>query len=107
MFTNSSSNKSYNTAFWKYIIHQLETLFPAPRDYREVMPEPDPEDYYSDKLNEFLKRIKKYHKQVYTPKWDAIKESELKEAKGLLQVDDKKEGIDETLASIVAMDNFV
>jgi hypothetical protein len=78
-------------AFWKYIVHQLETEFPSPRDYREIVPEPKPEDYYPDKINESLKYIAKYTKQVYTPKWEEIKESELKEVKGLLQVDDKKD----------------
>ena len=88
-------------AFWKYIVHQLETEFPGPRDYREIVPEPDPEDYYPDKLNEFLEYIATYTKQVYTPKWEQIKESDLKDVKGLLQVDDKKDEIDESLRPIV------
>jgi hypothetical protein len=50
---------------------------------------------------QFLKRIAKYTKQVYTPKWQEIKESQLKEVKGLLQVDDKKDEIDESLRHIV------
>jgi hypothetical protein len=87
--------------FWKYIVHLLETEFPAPRDYREIVPEPKPEDYYPDKINEILKRIAKCVKQVYTPKWKEIKESQLKEVKGLLQVDDKKGEIDESLRHIV------
>jgi hypothetical protein len=87
--------------FWKYIVHLLETEFPAPRDYREIVPEPKPEDYYPDKINEILKRIAKCVKQVYTPKWKEIKESQLKEVKGLLQVDSKKGEIDESLRHIV------
>ena len=66
-------------AFWKYIVHQLETEFPGPRDYREIVPEPEPEDYYPDKLNELLEYIATYTKQVYTPKWEQIKESDLKD----------------------------
>ena len=92
-------------AFWKYIVHQLETEFPGPRDYREIVPEPEPEDYYPDKINEFLQYLAKYTKQVYTPKWEEIKESELKEVKGLLQVDDKKDEIDESLRPIVQKDD--
>jgi hypothetical protein len=61
--------------FWKYIVHKLETEFPATRDYREIVSEPKPEDYYPDKINESLKYIAKYIKQVYTPKWEEIKES--------------------------------
>ena len=65
------------------------------------MPEPQPEDYYPDEINDFFEYLAKYAKQVYTPKWEEIKESQLKEVKGLLQVDDKKEEIDETLRPIV------
>ena len=88
-------------SFWKYIVYQLETEFPNPRDYREIMPEPEPEDFYPDEVNEFLEYIAEYTKQVYTPKWEEIKESQLKEVKGLLQVDDKKDEIDEILRPIV------
>ena len=65
------------------------------------MPEPQPEDYYSDEINEFLEYIAKYTKQAYTPKWEEIKESELKEVKGLLEVDEKKDEIDESLRRIM------
>ena len=37
----------------------------------------------------------------YTPKWEEIKESQLKEVKGLLHVDSKKDEIDESLRHIV------
>jgi hypothetical protein len=87
--------------FWKYIVHQLKTEFPSPRDYRDIVPEPKPEDYYPDKINKFLEYVAKYAKQVYTPKWEEIKESQLKEVKGLLQVDIKKDEIDESLRHIV------
>jgi hypothetical protein len=88
-------------SFWNYIVHQLETEFPGVRDYREIVPEPEPEDYYPDKVNEFLEYVATYTKQVYTPKWEEIKESQLKEVKGLLQVDDKIDEIDESLRPIV------
>jgi|SRR5919198_3166413 hypothetical protein len=83
------------------MVHKLEKQFPGPRDYREIVPEPEPEDYYPDKINESLEYIAKYVKQVYTPKWEEIKEKQLKEVKGLLQVDDKKDEIDESLRLIV------
>ena len=86
---------------WKYIVHQLETSFPSARDYREIVPEPKPEDYYPHKLNESLEYIAKYTKQIYTPKWEEIKETQLKEVKRLLKVDDKKDEIDEILRHIV------
>jgi hypothetical protein len=62
------------------------------------VPDPEPENYYPDKINEFLEYIATYTKQVYTPMWEEIKESELSEVKVLLQVDDKK---DESLKPIV------
>jgi hypothetical protein len=88
-------------ASWKYIVHRLEAQFPGPRDYREIVPEPKPEDYYPDEINDHLEYIAKCVKQVYTPKWREIKESQLKEVKGLLRVDDKKAEIDESLRHIV------
>jgi hypothetical protein len=88
-------------AFWKYIVYQLETEFPAPRDYREIVPEPEPEDYYSDETNEFLEYLAKIHEQAYTPKWEEIKKSQLKQVNGLLQVDEKKNEIDESLKPMV------
>jgi hypothetical protein len=88
-------------AFWKYIVHQLEKEFPSPRDYSEIVPEPQPEYYYPDKLNESLKFIAKYIKQIYTPKWEEIKEKQLKEVIGLMEVDGKKDEIDESLRDVV------
>ena len=98
---DSIIQKVGSEVFWKYIIHQLEAQFPGPRDYREIVPEPKPEDYYPDEINDHLEYIAKCVKQVYTPKWREIKESQLKEVKGLLQVDDKKDEIDESLRHIV------
>ena len=65
------------------------------------MPTPKADDYYPDEINDFFEYIEKYTKQVFTPKWEEIKESELKQVKGLLQVDDKKEEIDKSLKPIV------
>jgi hypothetical protein len=65
------------------------------------VPEPKPEDYYPDKINYFSEYIAKYTKQVYIPKWEEIRESQLKEVKGLLHVDSKKGEIDESLRHIV------
>src|SRR5438874_13728032 len=64
-------------AFWKYIVDQLKTQFPAPRDYREIVPKPKPEDYYPDEINDLLEYIANYTKQVYTLKWEEINESQL------------------------------
>jgi hypothetical protein len=82
--------------FWKYIVHQLETEFPGTRDYREIVPEPRPEDYYPDKINESLKYIAKHIKQVYTPRWEEIKESQLKEVKGIQKIIAKLEELRES-----------
>ena len=65
------------------------------------MPEPEPEDFYPDEVNWVLDYIADYTKQIYTPKLEEVKESQLKEVKGLLQVDDNKDEIDESLRPIV------
>ena len=98
---DSIIQKVGSEVFWKYIVHQLETEFPAPRDYREIVPEPKPEDYYPDEINDHLEYIAKCVKQVYTSKWEEIRESQLKEVKGLLHIDEKKDEIDESLRHIV------
>jgi disulfide oxidoreductase YuzD len=69
------------------------------------MPTPKADDYYPDEIKDFFGYIEKYTKQVFTPKWEEIKESELKQVKGLLQVDDKKEEIDESLKPIVQVED--
>src|ERR687886_547311 len=94
-------------AFWKYIVHQLETEFPASRDYRDIMPEPKPEDYYPDEINEFNEYLAKIHEQAYTSKWEEIKQSQLKRVNGLLQVDEKKDEVDESLRHIVQEDRGI
>ena len=49
--------------------------------------------------------MQRYYKQAYTPKWEEIKESQLKQVKGLLHVDDKKQEIDEILRPIVQQED--
>ena len=44
-------------AFWEYIVDQLETEFPEPRDYRQIVEEPDPVDYYPDEINEIMNTL--------------------------------------------------
>ncbi|HJT49486.1 MAG TPA: hypothetical protein VJ729_14975 [Nitrososphaeraceae archaeon] len=48
----------------------MQFEFPASRDYRDIMPEPKPEDYYPDEINDHLEYIAKCVKQVYRPKWE-------------------------------------
>lgn len=92
-------------AFWKYIVYQLEKEFPDERDYREIVPEPKPEDYYPDELNQIIDYLSGYTKHSYSSRLDEIKEKELKEVKGLLQVEEKKEEIDKILEPVVAEDD--
>ena len=94
---DSIIQKVGSESFWKYVVHKLETEFPAPRDYREIVPEPKPEDYYPDKINEFLKRIINIPNKSILQSGKRLKNHNLKK----LQVDDKKEEIDESLRHIV------
>ena len=71
------------------------------------MPEPKLEDYYPDKINDHLEYIAKYVKRVYIPKWEEIRESQLKEVKGLLHIDEKKDEINESLRHIVQQDKGI
>jgi len=74
---DSIIQKVGSESFWKYVVHKLETEFPAPRDYREIVPEPKPEDYYPEKIKKFLEYIEKSTIQAYASKLEEIKESEL------------------------------
>lgn len=89
-------------SFWEYIVYQLEIEFPGARDYRKIVPEPEPTNYYPDELNQIINYLEEYTKYTYSEKWEEIKEQELKEVEGLLQVDEKKEDIDEVLKPVVA-----
>ena len=89
-------------AFWEYIVDQLENEFPEPRDYRKIVPEPEPIEYYPDELNQIIDYLRDYTKYSYSEKWNEIKEQELKEVDELLQIEEKREEIDEVLKPIVA-----
>jgi hypothetical protein len=88
-------------AFWKYIVHQLEKEFPGARDYREIVPEPEPTDYYPDELNQIIEYLKDYTEYSYSAEWETIKEEELKEVNELLHVENKMEDIKKVLKPVV------
>ena len=87
--------------FWKYIVHRLDEVFTEPRDYRDVIDEPNPEDYYPDEIIQFSDYIKEFIEYAYSDKWDSIQEDELASVKGLLQTEEKKEFIDNDLQDTV------
>jgi hypothetical protein len=88
--------------FWKYIVHRLELEFPAPRDYSDVVPEPEPENYYPDEVKDLLDYLQDYVKGSYSDEWTTIKKQELTKVNELLQVEEKQEEIHDTLKPIVA-----
>lgn len=89
---------------WKYIVHKLEEVFPEPRDYTNVIDEPDPENYYPDEVNEFLDYLRDRTKIAYSDTWQKIKDQELVNVKGLLQTTYKKEDIDTKIQDVVVRD---
>ena len=89
-------------ALWKYIVHRLEEVFPEPRDYTNVIDEPEPQDYYPDEMIEIMDYLNESVKIAYSDKWKAIQDEELAGVKGLLQTEEKKKDIRDRLQNTVA-----
>ncbi len=89
-------------ALWKYIVHRLEEVFPEPRNYTNVIDEPEPQDYYPDEMTEIIDYLNESVKIAYGDKWKAIRDEELAEVKGLLQTEEKKKDIRDRLQNTVA-----
>jgi hypothetical protein len=88
-------------AFWNYIVHRLNVEFPSKRDCRDIIPEPQSTVYYTDEINLFWDYIEDYTKSVYNNEWRKIKDEELSNVDGLLDVDNKIISNDQRLKSIV------
>jgi len=91
-------------AFWKYLVHQLNVEYSGKRDYRQIVPEPNSRDYYTNGINDFLDYIEDYTESAYHDEWMKIKNEELANVDGLLDVDDKVTSIDHKLKPIVQSD---
>ncbi|MGA9842221.1 MAG: hypothetical protein WBQ25_07890, partial [Nitrososphaeraceae archaeon] len=94
-------------ALWKYIVHRLEEVFPEPRNYTNVIDEPEPQDYYPDEMTEIIDYLNESVKIAYGDKWKAIRDEELAEVKGLLQTEEKKKEIHEKLQKTIAEDKAI
>lgn len=94
-------------ALWDYIVHRLEEVFPEPRDYTNVIDEPEPQDYYPDEMTEIMDYLHEFVKFAYSDKWKAIQDDELGEVKGLLQTEEKIKDIREKLLNTVAEDRGI
>jgi hypothetical protein len=90
-------------ALWDYMVFQLNSEFPEFRDYRKVMEEPDPENYYTQEIDDLLDYIHNYFKGVYNPKWKEIKQIASK-VKGLAQVHYEESVNDIELKEVVHAD---
>ena len=80
----------------------MEEVFPEPRDYTNVIDEPEPQDYYPDEMIEIMDYLNESVKIAYGDKWKAIRDEELAEVKGLLQTEEKKKDIRDRLQNTVA-----
>ena len=40
--------------FWNYIVYRLNIEFLGKRDYREIIPEPNARNYYTNEINDLL-----------------------------------------------------
>jgi hypothetical protein len=69
-------------ALWKYIVYRLEEEFPEARDYREIVPEPEPKDYYPEEINKLLDFIRDYTESSYNDEWTRIRDGELASVDG-------------------------
>lgn len=91
-------------AFWKYLVHRLNIESPGKRDYREIVPEPEAEAYYTDEIKEFLHYIKDLTESAYHKEWMRIRDEELANVDVLLDVDEKTASNDQRLKPIVQSD---
>ena len=94
-------------AFWKYLIHQLNVEFPGKRDYREIVPKPNARTYFIDEMNDLLYYMEKRIENAYHNKWIKIRDEELVNVAGLMDVDDKIISNDKMLKPIVQSDEGI
>ena len=90
--------------FWNYIVYRLNIEFLGKRDYREIIPEPNARNYYTNEINDLLDYMEDYTESAYNNEWMKIKGEELASVDGLLDVDDKISSIDHRLKPIVQSD---
>lgn len=90
--------------FWGYIIHKLKKLFPGGRNYNRVISKPRIESLYPAPVQDFLFYLEDFTSKRISDEWTRI-QSSLKNVKGLLKVDDKKEEINKKLETLVAENN--
>lgn len=94
-------------AFWKYLIHQLNVEFPGKRDYREIVPKPNARTYFTDEMNDLLYYMEERTESAYHNKWIKIRDEELVNVAGLMDVDDKIISNDKMLKPIVQSDEGI
>ena len=82
-------------------------MFTEPRDYTNVIDEPEPQDYYPDEMTEIMDYLNEFVKFAYSDKWKTIQDDELAEVKGLLQTEETKKDIREKLQNTVAEDKGI
>jgi hypothetical protein len=92
-------------ALWKYLAYRLGVEFPKVRDYRDVVPEPNPKNYYPEEFNEFLDYVENYTRSSYNDEWTRIKNQDLAKVDGLLEVERQKQKDDGILKPIVQNDD--
>ena len=96
-------------AFWKYIVHRLELRDFSPNgfDYTKEELMPIDEDLYFEEINYILDLFHERIKDVTEEKCNEITDNDLNSAKVLIEVEQKKKEIKETLSPIVTNDRIL
>jgi hypothetical protein len=92
-------------ALWEYLKGRLEEEY-STRDYTRVISKPDLSKHDPEAIKNIRDIIYKYRESITADKWDEI-ESKLTEVNGFINVDEKRDEIEEELGRIVEADTLL
>jgi predicted flap endonuclease-1-like 5' DNA nuclease len=92
-------------ALWEYLMERLEEEYPT-RDYTRVIEKPDLSKHDPEAIKNIRDIIYKYRDSITAHEWAEI-ESKLTEVNGFINVDEKRDEIDEELGKIVEADELL
>jgi predicted flap endonuclease-1-like 5' DNA nuclease len=92
-------------ALWEYLMERLEEEYPT-RDYTRVIEKPDLSIHDPEAIKNIRDIIYNYRESITADSWAEI-ESKLTEVEGFINVDEKRDEIDDKLGKIVEADELL